>query len=120
DRVYAELREARIVEHPRLRSDLLAHPHRQPPKHRLPPPRRLIHELLQTLLIPVGEPRSHRLDALTPPIQHQPTQIHLTPPPLISPRQRRQHLLGEIDQPTPHPRKLTRPQPPHRGHCHLP
>ena len=82
------LRQAGVIDHPPLRTDLPAHPQRQPPPDRLIAPRRIGDELLQPLLIPVRQPGRHRLDRLTPPLQQQPANILLALRALITTRQR--------------------------------
>ena len=109
DRLAAGLRKAGVVDDPRLWLDRRAQLPRQTPPHRLPLPRALVDELLQALLVPVRQPSRHRFDRLPLPVQHQPAQIDLAPAALIAPRQRRQHLLRERDQPPPHTRQLRRP-----------
>ena len=120
DRHLSELRKARVVDHPRLRRQLPAHPPRQRTPHRDRIPRRLVHELLQTLFIPVRQPPGHRLDRLALAIQHQPAHIHLTPTPLILPAHRLEHLRGELHQPPAHPRQLPARQTSHNLHPDLP
>ena len=79
DRHLPELRKPRVIDHPHLRRQLTAHPPRQRATHRRHIPRRLIDELLQTLLITVSQPSRHRLDRLA--------------------RQRRQQLLQRTETP---------------------
>jgi hypothetical protein len=88
-------------------------------RNRHPIPRRLIHELLQALLITVSKPGSHRLDALALAVQHQTAQIALTPSPLVLATHRREHLASELDQPATNTRQLLLRQPRHRTHDDL-
>jgi hypothetical protein len=70
-------------------------------------PRRLVHELLLALPITVSPPRGQRLNALALAIEHQPTQIHATPPALLRRSKRTgEHRLGKSLQPATHPRQL--------------
>lgn len=100
-----------VVDHPHLRRDRLARPLGDPPPHRPRVPRRLVHELLQSLHVPVRQPLGHRLDRLAPAIQHQAPQITLAPPPLIPPWQRPEHIGNELRQLTPEPFHFPRPHP---------
>src|ERR1019366_5358154 len=115
-RPLTELRKAGVIDHPRLRRQLPAHPPSKRTTHRHRIPRRLVHELLQTLLIPVSQPRRHRLNRLPLPIQHQTPQIHLTPTTLIPPPHRNEHLLTELHKPPTHTRKLPLRQTSHPPH----
>jgi hypothetical protein len=120
DRHLALFGKPGVVDHPRLGRDRLAHPHRQPLADRLPLPRRLIDELLQALLIAVLQAGGHRLDALALAIEHQPTQIHLAPAPLILAAHRLEQLRRELDKPPTHALKLLVRQPRHRLQPGLP
>src|SRR5215217_6047394 len=108
DRLVAELRKARVVDHPRLGRDLDAHPPRQPLTNQSRRPRRLVDELLQTLIIAVLESGGHRLDALALALQHQPAQIHRTPSAQTSPPQTPPGVPG----PAPARSPTTQPPPP--------
>ena len=114
------LRQAGVIHHPPLRTDLRGHPDRQPPPDRSVTPRRIGNELLQPLLIPVRQPGRHRLDRLAPPLQQQPANVLLALRALITPRQRPVHLLRERDQPRALTLKIPRRDPelphPHRRH----
>src|SRR5665647_1518485 len=80
------------------RRDRVLHARRQALPHRLPLPRALVDELLQALLVAVGEARRHRLDRLAAPVEHQAAQVGLAPAALIAARQRAEHLRREGDQ----------------------
>lgn len=107
-RRFAALGERHVVDDPHLG------PLRDPPPDGQRIPRRLVHELLQGLHVPVRQTLGHRLDRLAPAIEHQAPPITLTPPPLIPPRQRPEHIGNELRQltpesfhfPQPHPGKL--------------
>jgi hypothetical protein len=71
-----------------------AQAHRQALAHRLPGPGALVDELLQALLVSVGEPRRHGLDRLAPAVEHQAARVGLAPATLIAGWQRAQHLRG--------------------------
>ena len=107
----AVLRQTGVIHHPPLRADLRGHPDREPPPDRSVTPRRIGNELLQPLLIPVRQPRRHRLDRLAPTLQQQPTNVLLALRALITPRQRPVHLLRELDQRRPLRLKISRPDP---------
>jgi hypothetical protein len=92
----AALGKRHTVDDPHLGPDRLAQPLGDPPPHRQRIPRRLVHELLQGLHVPVRQPLGHRLDRLAPALQHQTPQITRTPPPLIPPRHRGEHIGNEL------------------------
>jgi len=108
DRGGAVLGEAGVVDHPGVRIQHRRHLLRQPLADRPPVPGALADELLQRLLVAVRQPLGHGLDRLALAVQHQPTQVDLTPAALIGARQRLEHGLGEADQALAHPGKLGR------------
>ena len=59
---------------------------------------RLVHELLQVLLVAVRQPRGHRLDRLAAAVQHQAPQIAVALGPLILARHRGEHIGHEQRQ----------------------
>lgn len=119
DRFVAELGEAGVVDHPGIGTDLDVHPQRQVPAHRLGPPRRLVDELLQALLVAVLQAVRHRLDRLALAVEHQPPQVDLSPAALIIARHRLEHLLCELDQAAADPLQLCGAQPRHLSHSRL-
>lgn len=94
----AALGKRHIVDHPHLRSDHFSQSLGDPSPNRRRIPRRLAHELLQGLHVSVRQPLGHRLDRLTPPVQHQAPEVAHTPPALILPRQRPEHITHELRQ----------------------
>lgn len=88
DRGHAALGERHVVDHPHLGPDDLGQPLGDPLPDRQRIPRRLVHELLQGLHVPVRQTLDHRLDRLAPTVEHQTSQITLTPGPLIRTRHR--------------------------------
>ena len=98
DRRVAVLGKAGVIDNPGVRIDHRRHLLREPLADRPPVPGALADELLQRLLVAVGEALGHGLDRLALAVQHQPTQIALTPAALIGARQRLEHLGGEGDQ----------------------
>jgi hypothetical protein len=94
----AAFEPAGVVQRPRRRIDRLVHPHGQPLPHRSDIPRAVRDEMVQCLLMRPGKPGRHRLDRLTPPVQHQPTQIPARPILPAGTRQRREHITGELGQ----------------------
>jgi hypothetical protein len=108
DRGGAVLGEAGIIDNPGVWIQHRRHLLRQPLADRPPVPGALAEELLQRLLVAVRQPGGHGLDRLAPPLQHQPTQIALTPAALIGARQRFEHLGGEGDQALARPGQLGR------------
>lgn len=75
----AALGRRHIVHHPHLRCDHLGQPLGDPPPHRQRIPRRLVHELLQDLHVPVRQTLGHRLDRLPPPPRSRSTSPSLIP-----------------------------------------
>jgi hypothetical protein len=108
DRGGAELGEAGVIHDPSVRVDRRRHQGGKPPADRPPVPGTLADELLQRLLVAVREALGHGLDRLALAVQHQPTQVALTPAALIGARQRLEHLGGEGDQTPAHPGQLGR------------
>lgn len=64
---------------------------------------------------------SHRLHRLPPPVQQQSPQIQAALHSLVSTRQQREHLPGELLQPTPKRREFIHPhtsrKPPEQPHA---
>jgi hypothetical protein len=110
DQGAAELRQAGVIHDPSVRVDRRRHLSGEPLADRPPVPGALADELLQRLLVAVGEALGHGLDRLALAVQHQPTQIDLTPATLIGARQGLEHLGGEGDQAPAHLGQL--------GRCH--
>lgn len=100
--------EAGVVHYPDLRSHHCHRPAGQPCPDRFHRPGRRRHELLQLLVIH-PEATSHRLHRLPPPVQEQATQIQAVLHPLIRPRQRLEHLPGELLQPVTKRSEFIRP-----------
>ena len=68
---------------------------RQALPHRRLIPGRLVDELLQALLVAVGQAGGHRLDRLAAAVEHQAAQVDLAPAALVLALHRLEHLLGE-------------------------
>jgi hypothetical protein len=64
------LRQPGVIHDPAVRLDLPAHPPRQPPPDRRILPRRVSDELLQPLLIPIRQPRGHRVEVVVGALVH--------------------------------------------------
>ncbi|GGV90748.1 hypothetical protein GCM10010228_79780 [Streptomyces massasporeus] len=71
------------------------HAKRGPLPCRLGIPRRLVHELLQILLIAVRQSACHSGDRLAPAVQHQPPQVTVTLGALVPARHGREHIRHE-------------------------
>jgi hypothetical protein len=67
------------------------------------------HALALAVGIGRGQAGRHRLDRLALAVQQQPAQVGLSSGALVGARHRREHVLGEGDQPLAHPAQ------PHRG-----
>ena len=104
-------RQPGVIHDPPLRLDLRRHPPCQPPPDRLILPRRIGDELLQPVLITIGQPRRHRLDRFAPPLQQQTAHILLALRSLIAAHQRPVHLRRELDQRRPLRLQISRPDP---------
>jgi hypothetical protein len=75
--VVAVFGEAGVIHRPGDRVKGIHQAFGQPAADRPPVPRRHGHKVVQRLVVDLTEPGRHRLDRLTPPVQHQPPQITL-------------------------------------------
>ncbi|CAL9616133.1 hypothetical protein SUDANB6_05754 [Streptomyces sp. enrichment culture] len=120
DRRLAAPGERHVVDHPHLRGGHPGQPLGDPPPHRRRIPRRLVHELLQHLHVPVRQPPGaagwtdfRRPSGVSPP------QMTLAPPPLVPPRHGDEHIGDGLRELTPEPFRLPRPHTGERAHQQL-
>jgi len=94
-RLGARFGDARVVDHPRIGVDRLAHLGRQASLDGGVIPRGLAHELLQRLHVAVGQALGHGLDGLAPPVQHESAQVAVAPGPGVLAGDRSEDLGAE-------------------------
>ena len=95
DRVLALFRKSRIVDQPGCGREGFRYLLRQALPNGLPRPRALADELLQVLLIALGQALGHGADAFALPVQQKTTNIDAAPMTTLAPAERGQHLRGE-------------------------
>jgi hypothetical protein len=84
-----------VVEDHRFRGQLAGHPLGQLGAHQRWIPRRVGYELLQGLLVAVGQACGHRLDRLAFTVHHQPAQLARAPPSPVLTSDRGEHVASE-------------------------
>src|SRR4029450_3402485 len=97
----ALLGEPGVVDDPGRRPESPMQLEREPPPERLPGPGTLADELLQVLLVAIGQARDHRPDALPLTIEEQPAEVDATPVLTLAAAKRAQHLDQETLQALP-------------------